>query len=31
VGAVPVTDYPPVDAVSRCSKAMVELCRLDGL
>ena len=31
VGAVPVTDYPPVDAVSRASKAMVELCKLDGL
>ena len=31
VGAVPVTDYPPVDVVSRCSKAMVELCKLDGL
>ncbi len=31
VGAVPVTDYPPVDVVSRVSRAMVELCRLDGL
>jgi len=31
VGSVPVTDYPPVDVVSRASKAMVELCRLDGL
>ncbi len=31
VGAVPVTDYPPVDVVSRVSKAMVELCKLDGL
>lgn len=31
VGAVPVTDYPPVDIVSRVSKAMVELCRLDGI
>jgi dimethylamine--corrinoid protein Co-methyltransferase len=31
VGAVPVTDYPPVDAVSRASRAMVELCKLDGL
>jgi dimethylamine--corrinoid protein Co-methyltransferase len=31
VGAVPVTDYPPVDVVSRASKAMVELCKLDGL
>jgi dimethylamine--corrinoid protein Co-methyltransferase len=31
VGAVPVTDYPPVDVVSRCSKALVELCGLDGI
>jgi dimethylamine--corrinoid protein Co-methyltransferase len=31
VGAVPVTDHPPVDIVSRASKAMVEICRLDGL
>jgi len=31
VGAVPVTDHPPTDAVSRASKAMVEICRLDGL
>ncbi len=31
VGSVPVTDYPPVDAVSRASRAMVELCKLDGL
>lgn len=31
VGAVPVTDHPPVDAVSRASTAMVEILRLDGL
>jgi len=31
VGAVPVSDYPPVDVLSRASKAMVELCDLDGL
>ncbi len=31
VGAVTVTDHPPVDMVSRASKAMVELTRLDGL
>jgi dimethylamine--corrinoid protein Co-methyltransferase len=31
VGAVPMSPYPPVDAVSRASKALVELCRLDGL
>ena len=31
VGAVPVTDHPPIDAVSRASKAMVEITRLDGL
>ncbi len=31
VGAVTVNDHPPVDIVSRASKAMVEICRLDGL
>jgi dimethylamine--corrinoid protein Co-methyltransferase len=31
VGAVPVTDHPPIDIVSRASKAMVEIVRLDGL
>ena len=31
VGAVPVHDHPPIDIVSRASKAMVEICRLDGL
>jgi dimethylamine---corrinoid protein Co-methyltransferase len=31
VGAVPVNDHPPTDIVSRASKAMVEICRLDGL
>jgi len=31
VGAVPVADHPPVDAVSRASTAMVEVLRLDGL
>jgi dimethylamine--corrinoid protein Co-methyltransferase len=31
VGAVTVNDHPPVDTVSRASKAMVEICRLDGL
>ena len=31
VGGVPVTAEPPVDAVSRASKAMVEVTRLDGL
>lgn len=31
VGAVPVSDFPPIDIVSRVSKAMVEICRLDGL
>jgi len=31
VGGVPVADCPPVDAVSRASKAMVEIARLDGL
>lgn len=31
VGAITVTDNPPIDTVSRASKAMVEICRLDGL
>ena len=31
VGAVTVNDHPPIDTVSRASKAMVEICRLDGL
>lgn len=31
VGAAPVNDFPPVDVLSRASKAMVELCDLDGL
>lgn len=31
VGGVPVNDHPPIDMVSRMSKAMVEICRLDGL
>ena len=31
VGGVPVNDHPPIDIVSRVSKAMVEICRLDGL
>jgi len=31
VGAVPVTNFPPTDIVSRASKAMAELVRLDGL
>ncbi len=31
VGGVPMTPHPPVDITSRASKAMVEICRLDGL
>jgi dimethylamine---corrinoid protein Co-methyltransferase len=31
VGAVPMSPYPPVDAVSRASRAMVDVLRLDGL
>jgi dimethylamine--corrinoid protein Co-methyltransferase len=31
VGGVPMTNHPPVDITSRASKAMVEICRLDGL
>jgi dimethylamine---corrinoid protein Co-methyltransferase len=31
VGGVPMYGFAPVDAVSRCSKAAVEILRLDGL
>jgi dimethylamine--corrinoid protein Co-methyltransferase len=31
VGAVPLSLTPPLDALSRASKAHVEICRLDGL
>jgi dimethylamine--corrinoid protein Co-methyltransferase len=31
VGAVPVVDNPPTDVVSKASKALVEITRLDGL
>lgn len=31
VGAVTMSDYPPVDTLSRCSTAMVEICKADGL
>ncbi len=31
VGAVPMCDILPIDAVSMASKAMVEITRLDGL
>jgi len=31
VGAVTAHDHPPIDIVSRASKGMVEICRLDGL
>jgi len=31
VGGVPLNLTPPVDALSRASKAHVEICRLDGL
>ena len=31
VGGVPMSSHPPMDITSRASKAMVEICRLDGL
>lgn len=31
VGGVTLNDHPPLDTTSRASKAMVEICRLDGL
>lgn len=31
VGAIPLSDFPPVDALTKASKACVEIARLDGL
>jgi len=31
VGGMTVHDHPPLDVASKASKAMVEICRLDGL
>jgi dimethylamine--corrinoid protein Co-methyltransferase len=31
VGGIPLSDTPPVDAVTRASKAAVEICQLDGV
>jgi dimethylamine---corrinoid protein Co-methyltransferase len=31
VGGVPMLDMPPVDAVTRCSKALVQIGKADGL
>jgi dimethylamine---corrinoid protein Co-methyltransferase len=31
VGGVPMYGFPPLDAVSRCSRACVDILRLDGL
>jgi dimethylamine--corrinoid protein Co-methyltransferase len=31
MGAITVHGHPPLDVASRASKAMVEICRLDGL
>ena len=31
VGGVPMTPYPPADAVARVSRAMRQVGRLDGL
>jgi dimethylamine--corrinoid protein Co-methyltransferase len=31
VGGVPMSPYPPVDATSRASKALVDICKVDGL
>jgi dimethylamine---corrinoid protein Co-methyltransferase len=31
VGGVPMTPYPPIDAVSRVSRSLVDLTRMDGL
>jgi dimethylamine---corrinoid protein Co-methyltransferase len=31
VGGVPMSPYPPVDATSRASRALVDICKIDGL
>ena len=31
VGGVPMTPYPPTDATSRASRAIVDICKVDGL
>ncbi len=31
VGGIPMSETPPIDAVSRCSKAMVEIAHVDGI
>ena len=31
VGGIPMKETPPVDAVSRCNKAMVEIAKVDGV
>ena len=31
VGGVPMSAYPPTDATSRASRALVDILKLDGL
>ena len=31
VGGVPMSPYPPADAVSRVSRALVDILKVDGL
>jgi dimethylamine--corrinoid protein Co-methyltransferase len=31
VGGIPMSGYPPIDAVSRCSRACVDILKCDGL
>jgi len=31
VGGIPMSETPPMDAVTRCSKAMVEVAKVDGI
>lgn len=31
VGGIPMSETPPMDAVTRCSKAMVEIAKVDGI
>jgi dimethylamine--corrinoid protein Co-methyltransferase len=31
VGGIPMSPFPPIDAVSRCSRALVDILKCDGL
>lgn len=31
VGGIPMSETPPIDAVTRCTKAMIEIAKVDGI